>query len=73
MKVQVTLKSPDCLDYAKESIIVWSKDKDDEVDVEKTKVEQEKLKRVARKWFECGEYLMVEIDTEKKSIRVLEI
>ena len=73
MKVQVTLKSPDCLYYARESIVVWSENEDDEVDVEKTEVEQEKFKRVARKWFEYGEYLTVEIDTEEKSIRVLEV
>ena len=69
MKVKVNLKSPDCLYYAKESIVVWNEDGDE--DVEQSEIEKEKFERVARKWFEYDEYLEVEIDTEEKSIRVL--
>ena len=59
MKVRVTLKSPDCLYYA-------AKDID-------ARDEKESFVRMAEKWFEYGEYLTVEIDTEEESIRVLEV
>ena len=71
MKVQIKLKSPDCLYYAAESIVWWNEDDDE--DVEQTEIEREKFERVAKKWIEYGEYLTVEIDTEKESIRVLEV
>ena len=73
MKVKVGLKSPDALEYAMDTIIVWNEDEDDTEDVEQTENEIEKFKCVARKWFEYGECLTVEIDTEEKSIRVLEV
>ena len=71
MKVLVGLKSPDCLGCAKDTIIVW--DENDDEDVEQSEIEKEKFECIARKWFEYGEYLTVEIDTEEKSIRVLEV
>jgi hypothetical protein len=71
MKVQVILNTPDCLYYTAENIVVWNKDGDE--DVEQTEIEREKFARVAKKWVKYDELLVVEIDTEEESIRVLEV
>jgi len=36
-------------------------------------VRQERIKKIASKWFEYGEYLSVQIDTESESIAVLPV
>lgn len=36
-------------------------------------VRQERIKKIASKWFEYGEYLSVQIDTEAESISVLPV
>ncbi len=36
-------------------------------------IRSEKASDVAGKWFQYGEYLMVEIDTEKETIRVVPV
>lgn len=70
MKVKVTLKSPDCLFYAANNIVVYD-DNDDE-DIEQTEELREEFHNIAIKWFKYGECLTVEIDTEEESIRVLD-
>lgn len=61
MKFLITLKDPDGLDYAITDAL--------QHDYNAT---SDQLKSIAKKWFEYGEYLTVEIDTETKSIKVLE-
>ena len=45
---------------------------DDELEAVKEK-RREEIREMCGKWFEYGEYLSVEIDTDKKSCTVVEI
>ena len=52
------MKSPDALDYAMEDI----EDEDDKAEFES----------LCQRWFEYGEYVMLEVDTEQGTCKVLE-
>ena len=80
MKLQITLKTPDCLDYpareyAKELAI---KNKDiisEEYDGNEDYYIANKISefhRMMEKWFEYGECVTLEIDTELKTCTVVE-
>lgn len=72
MIFQVTMKDPDVLyDAINEALDEELKDWDeDEADAVR-EIRHEKLSEMAGKWFEYGEYLTVEIDTDKQTIRVV--
>ena len=61
MKVKVTFKSPDALDYGIQDL--------GKIDNE-TKRE---ILDVAREWIDCGEYCTIEIDTETRTAKVLHV
>ena len=63
MKFQVTMKTPYGLDYALDD----SCGSDDEYDEEKIAA-----RKVAERWFQYGECVTLEIDTEKETCIVLE-
>jgi len=69
MKVRVTMKSPDSVDYAMEDVdnrlhlLGLSGDEFDE--------EFEHVQNTVREWFKYGEYLTVEIDTETGEATVI--
>ena len=58
MKIQLTFKTPDVLDYAIEG---------------QNSVDQETIRKLAAKWVKYGEYLTVEIDIIKEICTVLEV
>lgn len=58
MKIVIYMKTPDAVDFALEN----------EVPDE----QREDAKEVLKKWFLWGETLRVEVDLEKKTIKVLE-
>lgn len=59
MKIQFTMKTPDVLYYGLQDI----EDKDERKELER---------KLEERWFEYGEYLNVEFDTEKETLIVLE-
>ncbi len=75
MKFIVTMKDPDGLDIAIDDAI-----QEDESLLELAKDEQkaviatrkQNMRDAARRWFEYGEYIRVEIDTEDNTCKVLE-
>lgn len=80
MKIQVTLKTPDCLDspaleYAKADmmenpdILAEIFDSDEECYLD---VKRNEFHRMMEKWFKYGEYVTLEIDTELKTCTVVE-
>lgn len=74
MKFEITMKDPDgvydCMqDAAKEwAAQVTGVDEDEREGLVESK--HEKLQEICKKWFEYGEYLTVEIDTEAETITV---
>ena len=56
MKIKLTFKTPDVLDYAIDGM-----DEDS----------QEEVKELAKKFIEFGEYLTIELDTENSTARVI--
>jgi len=76
MKFKITMKDPDGVpdsiqDAAKEMADqVTGVDEDEREGLIESK--QEKLSDLCRKWFEYGEYLTVEVDTETQTITVVE-
>ena len=76
MKIQIQLKDPDALeDQVSQEIVDNTFSGKEELSNEEVEVVVEKRKEsilhLAGLWFEYGEYLTVEIDTETKSIRVV--
>jgi len=73
MIFRVTMKDPDTLYYAIEDAIkelhVDGLD-DDELEGVKER-RKNKVREICSKWFRCGEYLTVEIDTETQSCTVI--
>lgn len=76
MKIKITFKDPDSLqdqveEAIKEELETKTDLSEDEKDVllEKRK---EKVLELCSKWFEYGEYLRVEVDTEKETCIVEE-
>jgi ribosomal protein S12 methylthiotransferase accessory factor YcaO len=75
MKIQVSMKDPDALHEAvreavNNEIDSMSGISADEKELIKEK-RIEKTNEICRQWFEYGEYLLVEIDTESKTCIVL--
>lgn len=68
MKFQVSMKNPDALDEAIQEAartsLLASKDIDDDEVGLLMEHRCEKLRAICKQWFEHGEYLTVEIDTE---------
>lgn len=75
MKFTITMKDPDgfhnCLDEAVDEAVGKIEGIDDDEREALKETKREKLKELLGKWFEYSEYLMVEIDTEEQSIRVV--
>jgi hypothetical protein len=72
MKIKVTMKDPDTLrdaivDVVSETVSDMPEDEREAV----MDCRIEKAKEVARTWFEYGEYLTVEIDTDAKTCVVV--
>ncbi len=75
MKFQVTMKDPDALDdaireAAQESVANLTLDLDEREAVEERR--REKAAEQCRKWFQHGEYLRVEVDTDAGTCTVIE-
>lgn len=76
MKFKVTMKDPDVLEDAINDAV---KNALSEVDLpedeilELREIRAEKVKEITDKWFEYGEYLTVEIDTESGTATVCEV
>lgn len=73
MKIRINLKSPDCLyhpclEAARASAPEWL-DEGDKQDLIREK--QLYFEKICGKWFRSGEYLTVEVDTEKETIEIL--
>ena len=70
MRFTVTMKDPDTLDDAiKDAVKNEVKDLELDEDEKEAVIEKrmEKYRAIANTWFEYGEYLTVEIDTEAKT------
>lgn len=73
MKFTVTMKDPDTLyDAINDAIEESLSDVEDEDEREAIEeVRKEKLKNLCAQWFDYGEYLTVEIDTEANTCTVV--
>lgn len=76
MKIQVTMKDPDTMheaveDAVKAEVAALGLPRDEAEDLVEIRVEKELSKM--GKWFEYGEYLRVECDTEAMTATVLEV
>jgi hypothetical protein len=74
MKIRVTMKDPDTLhDSIKEAVADSLKDLGlSTVELRAVaETRHESISTIARKWFEYGEYLTVEIDTEAQTCVVV--
>lgn len=75
MKLKVKMKDPDTLsdaiDDALESELSFIVDDDEREAV--AEVRREKISTLCNKWFEYGEYLEVEIDTDAKTCTVVPV
>jgi hypothetical protein len=68
MKFTVTMKTPDVLDEPiRETCEAATSDEREQGYFES------EIKEICNRWFEYGEYLTVEVDTDKKTCRVLEV
>jgi radical SAM superfamily enzyme with C-terminal helix-hairpin-helix motif len=74
MKFTVSMKDPDTLQDAIEDAVKADMEGTPDPDEREALIEirTKKAAKVAAKWFEYGEYLRVEIDTEAGTIKVLE-
>ncbi len=77
MKFKVTMKTPGGLDAAMDRVITdATRNEEGEIDEageEKALELQEEISELCERWFQYGEYLTVEIDTENKTCTVVEI
>ena len=76
MKIRITMKDPDCLDDAIADQVKRELDKVEGVDPEEreqlVEARCERIREKLRKWFEYGEYLTVECDTEADTAIVIQ-
>jgi hypothetical protein len=75
MKVQITFKDPDTLDECIKDAVENQEDIKSLPDDEKELLVDTrigKIKEVCYKWFQWGEYVVIEVDTELKTARVME-
>lgn len=74
MKIRITCKTPDCLDDAIEEAISNERgieeipNEEDEGELD----QKEELHAICSRWVRYGEYVTIEIDTEKNTAVVLE-
>ena len=75
MKIEISFKDPDalldCINDALDDLVIEGL-----TDYEREKVKevrQREIQDLCQKWFEYGEYLRVEVDTEKETCKVIEI
>lgn len=74
MIFKVTMKDPDVLyDAICDGLDEELKDMDEDEAEAVRDIRHEKLQELASKWFEYGEYLTVEIDTDQATIRVVPV
>lgn len=74
--IQVTMKDPDTLyDAINEAVEdeLSKSNLDDDEQESIAELRQEKYSEIAGDWFEYGEYVTLEIDTDKQSIRVVPV
>lgn len=73
MRIRVTMKQPDVLDDAITDAVselsISALDEDEMRAVRNTRAD--KIRGLASRWFEYGEYLTVEIDTEAETCTVV--
>jgi hypothetical protein len=77
MKLTITMKTPDCVGDAIREALVSERDEfereEDKESFNNASFDAiEQAQEVCGKWFEYGEYLYVEVDTDAGTIRVLE-
>lgn len=74
MKIKIYLKDPDTLyDAISDAVDEVEYDlPEDELELLKEK-RKEKYRELATEWFEYGEYVMLEMDTDKKTMKVLKV
>lgn len=76
MKFQVSFKNPDALQDAIEEAVDKTLASSDLAEDEQEAVKEKRMESVGKlcsKWFEWGEYLLVEIDTVEETIRVVPV
>lgn len=74
MKFFVTMKDPDTLSDAIEDKLSESLEGFDEEEAHALKmIRSDRAHEVASLWFEYGEYLTIEIDTDNKTARVVSV
>lgn len=73
MKFTVTMKDPDTLYDAITDAVIDNLPsiEDEEERSAVSEIKEEKAREVCKKWFEYGEYLTVEIDTEAETATVV--
>ncbi len=79
MKFRVTFKDPDTLDDTIKEVVddgiaskFAAKQYDDEEAGAVRDVQIERLRKLCSRWFEYGEYVVIEIDTDAKTASVVE-
>ena len=75
MKFTVTMKDPDVLhdaiqDAVSEEVAAMGIEDEDEIE-SLEEIRKERVANICQKWFEYGEYLRVEIDTDAGTCTVL--
>lgn len=75
MKIKVTMKDPDTLHDAIDEAVREELTQNESLDQDERELlaesRSEKYGEIAQKWFEYGEYLTVEIDTDAKTCVVV--
>lgn len=71
MKIQVTLKTPDCLENAAEEYARNCLGKESHNEKYYLEDKRAEFMKLCDKWFSYGECLTVEIDTSKEEIRIV--
>lgn len=73
MKIKITLKDPDTLyDAISDAVNELEIDGLDSDELEAVReLRKETFREVAAEWFEFGEYVTLEMDTEEQTIKVL--
>lgn len=74
MIFQVTMKDPDQLyDATSDAVAETIADMPEDEGAAVHDIRVEKVNNLTSKWFQYGEYLTVEIDTEQETIRVVPV
>ena len=75
MKIEILFKNPDALEESvKEALEDLKIDGVSDDELERVKESRkEEILELCNKWFEYGEYLKVEVDTERKTCEVVEV